>query len=377
MAFYLKKFSTHQEYENYINGSGAILPNVSICTTEVHVHYNPLKCEETTTYELVGTPSYPSEVDGADTSFDMTFNYKRTDINEKCKETITEGSDTVTVEIGANPSTSASRTVSGTVTWNGNDIEYNITQSKFAAKITAKFNVTTTSSPTKIAYRTSGFSAIEIDGVVQPSVVSAYTFDTVGEHTVKYTLKNPTSIGDNAFSACTNLTSCTIGSGVISIGQYAFSFCGSLTSIDIPNSVTSILTAAFANCSGLTSINIPDSVTSIGGSAFNECSGLTSIVIPSGVTSISSGAFGYCTSLTSVTISSGVTVMYNYAFAYCSGLTSIICNATTAPTIQRTTFQDAKRNGTLYVPIGSSGYDVWMGTGNYYLGKYSWTKVEQ
>jgi hypothetical protein len=38
---YLKKFSTHSEYETYINGSGAILPNVSICTTEGDVHYNP------------------------------------------------------------------------------------------------------------------------------------------------------------------------------------------------------------------------------------------------------------------------------------------------------------------------------------------------
>jgi len=41
MAIYLKEFSTHSEYEQYINGSGAMLPNVSICTTEGDVHYNP------------------------------------------------------------------------------------------------------------------------------------------------------------------------------------------------------------------------------------------------------------------------------------------------------------------------------------------------
>ena len=41
MAIYLKKFENHTQYENYINGSGAILPNVSICTTEGDVHYNP------------------------------------------------------------------------------------------------------------------------------------------------------------------------------------------------------------------------------------------------------------------------------------------------------------------------------------------------
>ena len=41
MAVYLKEFENHIQYENYINGSGAILPNVSICTTEGDVHYNP------------------------------------------------------------------------------------------------------------------------------------------------------------------------------------------------------------------------------------------------------------------------------------------------------------------------------------------------
>ena len=48
-----------------------------------------------------------------------------------------------------------------------------------------------------------------------------------------------------------------------------------------------------------------------------------------------------------------------------------------APTIQSRTFQNVHASGTLRVPSGSSGYDVWMGTGNYYLGKYNWTKVEQ
>lgn len=49
----------------------------------------------------------------------------------------------------------------------------------------------------------------------------------------------------------------------------------------------------------------------------------------------------------------------------------------TAPTIQSTTFQNVKVGGTLYVPIGSSGYDTWMQNANYYLGLYGWTKVEQ
>ena len=235
-----------------------------------------------------------------------------------------------------------------------NTVEYNPYVPE--TMVVAKYNVTDTSSPTPIGFNqyTSGFSAIEIDGVKQPSVVSAYTFNTTGEHTVKYTLADPTSIGMEAFAGCDSLTSIDIPSGVTSIGDYAF-----------------------VNCTRFTSIDIPNGVTTIGSGVFQGCTSLTSCTIGSGVTSIGTQAFIGCSSLTSVTIGSGVTSIGDYAFNNCTNLTSIVSNATTAPTIQNSTFNGVKANGTLTVPSGSTGYDVWMGTGNFYLGKYNWTKVEQ
>ena len=42
MGKYIKKFATHAEYQSYINGGEAILPNVSTCDDQpTHVHYNP------------------------------------------------------------------------------------------------------------------------------------------------------------------------------------------------------------------------------------------------------------------------------------------------------------------------------------------------
>jgi hypothetical protein len=132
-----------------------------------------------------------------------------------------------------------------------------------------------------------------------------------------------TSIGEEAFSGCENLTSITMPNSVRSIGESAFSWCSSLTNITIPNSVTSIGAGAFSDCSSLTNITIPNSVTSIGESAFSSCSSLTSITIPNNVTSIEYRTFISCSSLTSVIIPNSVTSIEYGAFSGCSSLTSV------------------------------------------------------
>ena len=70
-----------------------------------------------------------------------------------------------------------------------------------------------------------------------------------------------------------------ISDGVTSIGNEAFGRCSNLTGVTIPNSVTSIGRDAFSGCSNLTTATIPDSVTSIADYAFYGCSGLTDIYI--------------------------------------------------------------------------------------------------
>jgi len=273
----------------------------------------------------------------------------------------------------------------------------------------------------------SGMTAIEIPDSV--TSIGSSAFDNCSGLTSITIPSGVTSIGNSAFRFCKGLTSIVIPNSVTSIGSSAFDNCSGLTSITIPSGVTSIGVYTFEDCSSLTSIDIPDSVTSIGDYAFQSCSGMTSCTIGSGVTSIGGGAFNHCSSLSSVTLNSNTIVSKNYstsssisnifggqvteyiigdsvtsignyafyldysltsctigsgvtsigynAFYYCSGLTSITSLASTAPTIDSNTFRDVKTGGTLTVPSGSSGYNVWMDTSDYYLGKYNWTKVEQ
>ena len=147
-----------------------------------------------------------------------------------------------------------------------------------------------------------------------------------------------TNVGNEAFKNCpckatincdnvsfegAGFTEVIIGDGVTAIGDYAFHDCGSLTSVTIGNSVTTIGDSAFYNCDSLTSVTIPDSVTTIGNSAFYYCSSLTSITIPDSVTTIGWYAFENCDSLTSVTIGDSVTTIGDQAFFGCHSLTSV------------------------------------------------------
>ena len=118
MGKYIKKFATHAEYQSYISGSGAYLPNVSTCDDQpAHVHYNPY-------VEPVGVD-----------------------------------------------------------------------------KLTVTYDVITTEEDTALfdSYYGSSIVGVEIDGVELSTVQNTYRFNTIGEHNVKYTLNDPSSISANCF----------------------------------------------------------------------------------------------------------------------------------------------------------------------------------
>ena len=141
-------------------------------------------------------------------------------------------------------------------------------------RVVATFNVTSASEPTKIGYNVSNVDKIEIDGVLLDSVVNSYTFDTLGEHTIMYTLKDSTDLKNVPYMSCPNLVSITIPEGVTNIGSNAFAYCSNLTSVTIPDSVTNIGISAFGDCKSLTSVTVEATTPpTLGESAFQGVSG--------------------------------------------------------------------------------------------------------
>lgn len=100
------------------------------------------------------------------------------------------------------------------------------------------------------------------------------------------------------------------------------------------------------------------------------------IIFNGDVTRIEREAFYHCGNMNTITIPKSVKSIALSAFDGCQNLGEITCYATSAPSVVSTTFIGIKSNGTLHVPQGSSGYDTWMSTENYYLGKYNWSMVE-
>ena len=139
--------------------------------------------------------------------------------------------------------------------------------------VVCKYNVTSTSEATILLnlHQTKAITYQIIDDVKQDTVISRHTFDTLGEHTVKYKFKG-TSIAQLVFDSCTSLTSVNIPNSVTTIGDNAFRGCNGLTSVTIPNSVTVIGNYAFSGCRGLTSVTIQATIPpTLGGtSVFNN-----------------------------------------------------------------------------------------------------------
>lgn len=136
-----------------------------------------------------------------------------------------------------------------------------------------------------------------------------------------------TAIGNNAFTDA-EISSVIISSGITTIGEEAFYNCQNLTHVEIPNSVTLIEYAAFCDCISLVSLALPNSLTSetVYSGAFNRCEGLTSLTLPETMENINRNVFAGCSNLTSVTMPQNMDVQNSYLYITKDGIRYRILN---------------------------------------------------
>ena len=129
------------------------------------------------------------------------------------------------------------------------------------------------------------------------------------------------SIGNDAFSDCTNLVSVDI-KAANNIGKSAFSNCTNIESVDI-KACNNIGESAFSNCSSLKTLSLDNKIKSLGRSAFLGCSNLKQFVIPDSVTILNYGLLGGCSSLKSIRIHKNIQEI-DKAFYGCTNLSTLI-----------------------------------------------------
>ena len=139
---------------------------------------------------------------------------------------------------------------------------------------------------------------------------------------------------------------------------------------NFPNAITSIPNNAFYNCTNLTRVelNTNSKLEVIGDSAFENCTLLTTLTLPNNLKSIGNKSFSHCDAIDNLIIPSSVLSIGDNAFANTEELVNLTNNSQVANT-------EGKRVGltlrSITINVGEGGRPISTAPENY----YSWDTV--
>ena len=111
-----------------------------------------------------------------------------------------------------------------------------------------------------------------------------------------------TTLSDDAFNGCSNLTTLRLPKALKTVGNRALKNCKKLEQVNLPTGVNAIGEEAFEGCVLLTEIELANDITTIEKATFKGCAALTAFNLPISVSSIGDEAFAGCTKLTNFTV---------------------------------------------------------------------------
>lgn len=331
MGKYLKLFNNKNDYNEFIDSSDYVLPNVSYIMELGDVKFNPdtepaepevpsdicvtMKFEATednllafeyADCNLIGItvdeqPIDVTPIDSQDvvmyvTSIDAALSYENI-IPENTMEFCIETIDT-------NDKFTDNTILSIYVPDLHMGVEYTLSQCTELGlvaydkhKIILIFQPGTLDGYTFNAYTSDGnlIKTKQTCMIFNQEDVQTLTFGSPGLHTVKLFLKDSKLRPLYGFSN-SNLIECKF-ENITDIGLGVFASCRTLKNIDLGNKLKTIGAGAFYGCYSLSAIEIPETVTNIDAESFKNCSGLTSVTIGEGVTFIGEEAFYGCSNL--------------------------------------------------------------------------------
>ena len=138
-----------------------------------------------------------------------------------------------------------------------------------------------------------------------------------------------TSIGASAFTGCVKFAGALnlqTGLNIQQIKQEAFKNCVAFTSLLLPNvaQYTAVESNCFNGCTGITSVSFPSAVSTIMDGAFRGCSAIASKLNLDNVQYILANAFSACSSLSgALTLGANLYVLGDNAFSDCAKITSV------------------------------------------------------
>ena len=182
------------------------------------------------------------------------------------------------------------------------------------------------------------------------------------------------SIGNGAFSCqangtygtyvASNLKSVKFGTGLKTIGVYAFNGNKKLETVEFTgNNLTSIENNAFRDCLDITELNITGNGLVIGSDAFYCNYALKSVTLGTGVKTINDYAFQQCTSLETVNIGNDVETIGYRAFYYDDNIKQLVLGKG-LKNVSPAAFSDKYSNLTVYCYEGTYGHEYAKGMSN-------------
>jgi len=313
MSQYLKYFDTQSDYETYITES-ATLPNISYRQDKYNLRYNssfPIVAEynvESDIQQYIFIDDFPQDICDRDYNGDMSDfkaymveNLKYTNMYEYTGETLNyDGQEfylweyKIQIDDDENDTSDMVKYIlTDTLDFDGKSLEEN-NDSDYCPFIyilnsdkellydnteADDYFLVASRKGTKIAYENCNGFLVKIDHDKMAVLENNYyDFGKAGKHTIEFSFNALNHIPMDFFINTVALISIKISDTIHSIGEYAFSRCSNLVNVILSDTLDNIPDSTFMDCSKIEKIVIPHNVQSIGDSAFLRCEKLTSVV---------------------------------------------------------------------------------------------------